>query len=226
PSGAIDYKGSVLPERLFGSKPDLCFLLYTVIDVPSRIKLIWKLETPNSSSLWINGDPMVSSDEWKKESLAGSIELRKGLNSFLIASCWKDAPGGVLFNFSDENGLPASGISNEIDKIIEGFDRLASTGAMQKHESQTADHLREVLLNLDRPDAFEVCIIGSFNNWEPDSTPMKKNEDGLWTVSIFLTPGRYPYKFLINRKIKIIDPHSMITEPDGFGGVNSILVVR
>jgi len=46
-----------------------------------------------------------------------------------------------------------------------------------------------------------------------------------WTARFFLRPGRYTYKFLVNRKSKIVDPSGATTEPDGFGGLNSVLVV-
>jgi len=57
-------------------------------------------------------------------------------------------------------------------------------------------------------------------------TTMKKEKKGAWTVTLHLRAGKYPYKFLVNRKQKIADPANAATEPDGFGGSNSILEVK
>jgi len=55
---------------------------------------------------------------------------------------------------------------------------------------------------------------------------MKKEGKGAWTVTLHLRAGRYPYKFLVNRNQKMSDPANAVTEPDGFGGSNSILEVK
>jgi neopullulanase len=43
------------------------------------------------------------------------------------------------------------------------------------------------------PDA--VSVAGSFNDWDPQATPLSL-EDGVWTVTLALAPGAYPYKFV------------------------------
>ena len=55
---------------------------------------------------------------------------------------------------------------------------------------------------------------------------MKKEGKGVWTVTLHLHAGKHPYKFLVNRNQKIVDPANAATEPDGFGGSNSILEVK
>jgi 1,4-alpha-glucan branching enzyme len=45
------------------------------------------------------------------------------------------------------------------------------------------------------PDAKKVFLAGEFNNWDPESLPMKKGKDGVWRTKIKLAPGRYEYKF-------------------------------
>ncbi len=48
------------------------------------------------------------------------------------------------------------------------------------------------------PDAQSVCVAGTFNNWQPDATPMPRAENGDWTISLSLSPGRYEYKFIVD----------------------------
>ena len=83
-----------------------------------------------------------------------------------------------------------------------------------------------VLFRLSYPDAEEVSIAGSFNNWDHKAHPLSKNAEGLWRIVIPLPRGRYQYMFVIDRSVWIQDPGSEITIEDGFGQKNSLLVVE
>ena len=48
------------------------------------------------------------------------------------------------------------------------------------------------------PEANQVSIIGDFNNWNPDATPMIRQPDGHWMVSLELTHGYHQYVFLVD----------------------------
>ena len=41
-----------------------------------------------------------------------------------------------------------------------------------------------------------VHLAGSFQGWDPASTPMNDNGDGTWSVSLNLAPGNYEFKFI------------------------------
>jgi hypothetical protein len=226
PPGAIDNEGSLQPGRLYGKHPGGCALFYTVVDAPARLKLTWRLLTKNASSLWINGEPVVPAADARLEGASGPVELRKGPNSILVAVCWEDAPDAVSFDLGDDNGLPPSGLMNELDDIIDGYERLNVVQDSRKKETPAPEQLEDVVVTYTNPRASEVSIIGSFNNWEAGATPMTKDRKGPWTVTLHLRAGKYPYKFLVNRKQKIADPANAIIEPDGFGGTNSILEVK
>jgi hypothetical protein len=47
-----------------------------------------------------------------------------------------------------------------------------------------------------RMEVTSVSLRGSFNHW--GETPMERQEDGSWTVTINLKPGTYAYKFFVN----------------------------
>lgn len=47
-------------------------------------------------------------------------------------------------------------------------------------------------------DARAVSLVGTFNDWNPDATPMSRNPAGEWTVRLELAPGRYEYKFVVD----------------------------
>ena len=61
------------------------------------------------------------------------------------------------------------------------------------------------------PDAKSVYLVGDFNNWNTSATPMEKNAEGLWSVVIPLSPGKYQYKFFVDGRYEQ-DPTNPITE--------------
>jgi hypothetical protein len=49
-------------------------------------------------------------------------------------------------------------------------------------------------------DAGTVFLAGTFNDWNPETTPMVRADDGAWRIALELAPGRYEYKFVIDGK--------------------------
>ncbi|MGQ0650490.1 MAG: isoamylase early set domain-containing protein [Gemmatimonadaceae bacterium] len=79
---------------------------------------------------------------------------------------------------------------------------------------------------LAEPSATSVSLIGHFNDWKPDSTPMVYDEaHGAWSVTILLPPGRYEYQFLVDGSKHVNDPTAPQQSGD-FGSPNSVVNVR
>ena len=74
------------------------------------------------------------------------------------------------------------------------------------------------------PAAKSVSIAGEFNQWSATANPMQKDPQGLWTATVPLKPGKYPYKFVVDGTWKA-DPLSSDGPDDGFGGKNSLKTV-
>jgi len=69
-----------------------------------------------------------------------------------------------------------------------------------------------------------VSVIGDFNGWRPDATPLEVSFDGnRYQRFVLLPEGLYAYKLLINGCIAIEDPqaNAALRSPDGHGGYNS-----
>ena len=47
-----------------------------------------------------------------------------------------------------------------------------------------------------------------------------------WSIIKSLSPGRYEYKFVIDRNTWVEDPNALDRVEDGYGGVNSVLIVK
>lgn len=66
-----------------------------------------------------------------------------------------------------------------------------------------------------------VCVSGTMNGWSP--TGMIRHDEH-WELELPLQPGRYAYVLVIDGSMQP-DPEALLQEDDGFGNVNSILVV-
>lgn len=84
-----------------------------------------------------------------------------------------------------------------------------------------------VTFTLNMPDASNVEVIGSFNQWMPNGFRMHWDEKrGLWVLSVPLERGRYEYAFLVDGKAILPDPKAIMQQDDGFGNKNSILIIE
>ncbi len=86
-----------------------------------------------------------------------------------------------------------------------------------------ADAVRFTLL---APGATQVFLVGSFNGWAKDATPMTIVEGALWSVTVPLNPGEYPFMYVIDGGQWITPPHAEDFVTDGFGQTNGVVIVR
>jgi hypothetical protein len=75
-----------------------------------------------------------------------------------------------------------------------------------------------------RPDATQIELAGSFNEWR--RIPMEEiGNSGYWEVKLILPPGEHRFSYILGGDEKIADPTLMTKERDDFGGENSVLMV-
>ncbi|GAB4370037.1 MAG: hypothetical protein Kow00128_16770 [Deltaproteobacteria bacterium] len=87
--------------------------------------------------------------------------------------------------------------------------------------------IREVRVYFYYPPARQVSVTGDFNNWNPDGVPLRPTgKPGLWETTLRLRPGAYSYNFIVDGNYLVPDPNAPAQAPDGYGGTNSILLVR
>ncbi len=71
-----------------------------------------------------------------------------------------------------------------------------------------------------------IEIVGTFNDWQPGRHVLRINRElGVHELSVPLGAGRYSYRLVIDGVWRI-DPYNEMKEPNPFGEVNSVLVVR
>ncbi len=74
------------------------------------------------------------------------------------------------------------------------------------------------------PDAQSVSVAGTFNEWNTSATPMQKNDDGVWTATVKMPPGKHQYKFVVDGNWFFDPDHSNLMD-DGYGGSNSLVEI-
>ena len=80
---------------------------------------------------------------------------------------------------------------------------------------------KKVVFSLLAPHAQHVSVAGDFNGWDTASHAMKKDQAGIWKLSVNLAPGSYQYRFLVDGAWQN-DPQSTDCVPNPFGTLNCV----
>ncbi|HLH54458.1 MAG TPA: isoamylase early set domain-containing protein [Verrucomicrobiae bacterium] len=81
----------------------------------------------------------------------------------------------------------------------------------------------DFILNLSGPKT--ATIAGTFNDWDIQKTPLRKDANGSWKTTLWLPPGRYEYRFVIDGAQWFSDPGAKESVPNQYGTTNSIVIV-
>jgi 1,4-alpha-glucan branching enzyme len=75
-------------------------------------------------------------------------------------------------------------------------------------------------------DASRVNLVGDFNNWDQEITPMKKLKDGSFTASLELKKGwHYQFRYLVDGTKWLNDPKADRYIPNIYLGDNSVVIL-
>lgn len=96
---------------------------------------------------------------------------------------------------------------------------VVTTGA---EASGGVTHVRFVLV---APGAARVTVVGDFNDWQVEATPMQLEAGGIWSATVPLQSGRHLYAFVLDGETWVADPLAPRAGEDDFGTPNSVLTV-
>ena len=86
--------------------------------------------------------------------------------------------------------------------------------------------VRVVQFELRAPGARSVALVGDFNEWNREATPLHAvAANGVWTISLPLPTGRHVYAFVVDGEEWIADPVAPRAPGDDFGVPNSVVTV-
>lgn len=79
-------------------------------------------------------------------------------------------------------------------------------------------------LRLEAPQAEQVSVAGSFNQWDPQANLLDRDKDGSWKCTLIIDPGEYEYRFFVDGEW-CDDFANKVRCPNEFGTENCILTV-
>lgn len=92
----------------------------------------------------------------------------------------------------------------------------------------TRDTVHIVRFVLVDSNARRVALVGAFNQWQKDATPLHGTSvDGVWSVDVPLTSGRHEYAFVVydeDGEHWVADPLSHVVQ-DEYGTESSVISV-
>lgn len=75
------------------------------------------------------------------------------------------------------------------------------------------------------PDAHQVSLAGTFNQWDARATPLvRTGANGMWSATLTLPTGQHQYAFVVDGERWVPDPGAPAVD-DGFGRRNSVLTL-
>jgi len=122
---------------------------------------------------------------------------------------------------------PATGAETRIIKARLGFimKKVASLRTNTRISQLRHNSIKQTVhFELVSPEARQVCIAGTFNDWAPETGKMSQQPDGKWVRNLTLKPGTYEYRFVVDGKWET-DPKADHTVMNPYGERNSLLTV-
>jgi 1,4-alpha-glucan branching enzyme len=91
---------------------------------------------------------------------------------------------------------------------------------MAKKPSLKGSHIRRPqTFAFSAPDAMSVQLVGDFTQWQERPINLQKGVDGVWRITVQLSPGTHHYRFLVDGQWRD-DPDCVLRAPNPFGGEN------
>ena len=78
--------------------------------------------------------------------------------------------------------------------------RFANRGNPKPQQKKKRSDCRKVTFRLKTPNAKQVYLVGDFNNWDSQATPLQKSRKSRWETTLVLPIGRYEFKYLVDGK--------------------------
>lgn len=101
--------------------------------------------------------------------------------------------------------------------------------AVQPAPARSSSDTNTIRFVLVAPHASTVSVVGDFNDWDAQATPMTRTSaSGTWSVALRLPAGRHVYAFVVNGEHGtkwVADPGAPLAPEDGLGAPNSVVLV-
>jgi len=161
------------------------------------------------------------------------INIEEGVEKEIVISDLFYAEHYKLTFTPNENLMVVHDSVNHILKLnakdsFTGLDVLEFTFENQQYHIPFKLQPRKKYLFTYKPKGkpTQVNLFGQFNSWDRGSLPMSDADgNGIYEISIPLDPGRYEYKFFVDRQ-ELIDTQNPVKVPNGMGDYNSVIIIE
>ncbi len=168
----------------------------------------------------------------KIQDIIQPVNLEEGIEKEIVISDLFYAPNYKLTFSPNENFVVVHDTINNLLKLkakegFTGLDGLQFTFENQQYYIPLKLQPGKKYLFTYKPKGKpkQVNLIGQFNSWDRNSLAMSDaDEDGIYEISVPLDPGRYEYKFFVDR-LELIDPLNPVKVPNGLGDFNSVIII-
>jgi len=109
--------------------------------------------------------------------------------------------------------------------VRHGDGEVKPKGNRIKWELLKGRKTKGAVFRLLAPHANQVSVAGDFNHWDTGAHPMKKDQAGVWKLSVNLAPGSYQYQFFVDGAWQN-DPENVERVPNPFGTLNNMKRVK
>jgi hypothetical protein len=136
--------------------------------------------------------------------------LAATLAGFLIRGAVPRQPGAATVASNPAPSGDSSGIVRSV---------VASTRALQEVPLK-------VQFVLDAKRANSVAVVGDFNGWDGNATPLERDSTtGVWSALVDVRPGRHLYAFLVDGESLTLDPNAPRAKDSDYGTEHSVVIV-
>ncbi len=80
---------------------------------------------------------------------------------------------------------------------------------------------KKQIFRFTAPEARSVLLVGDFTHWQERGLSMRKDEHGVWSISVELQPGKHTYRFIVDGEWRD-DPECTIRIANPFGGQDMV----
>ena len=64
--------------------------------------------------------------------------------------------------------------------------------------TRSINNRRVVSFSRQAEGATQVSLAGTFNDWNPEATPMTQDSAGYWTAALEVAPGSHEYRYIVD----------------------------
>ncbi len=163
------------------------------------------------SSVWESPPP----SGWRRLFNTWRVPALSGLGAGVLAV------GALLIGFVSRGAVPAK----------QQGEPLAAAGAPTgEYPVQSVAFDAEALqvptqFVFEHADAESISLVGDFNDWKGEATPLTKLPNGLWTATVPLPPGRHVYSYLVDGTLLVADPRAPKSGDADYGNEGSVVMV-